>query len=708
MPRVPNYQPGQIGPVRTTGQRFQAPSGPGAAGILAEGLAGAARALSVQDRINAENDETQSRLALAQVRGEYASAVDQYKATKLGAARSGQEGFDKGLDAIRDRVLESATSPRMRKMIETGLIDIDGSARRMGASHAFSESRAETSASFGIEQSSLIDAAVSSDSPQFRDATGLQLRDSVRRQLQFDGFDEEAAPQAYAVAEKAAMSKLHGGVLDRMFTSSDPDIDEVGQYLSAYRDELTSDLYIKTLTRLQGPLQERVDDYRADLIVAQPTEGDVPTSAAPGPWQSVAVNVARRFGIDPTEVAAVMSYETGGTFSPTIMGGKGGQYMGLIQFGPAERKKYGIDKSSEPEAWTKAVGDFLQDRGFKRGMGMLDLYSTINAGQPGRYSASDGNGTVRTHVAEILGAHKEKAKGWLGGTGVYSNAPRQWDKAVVFKQIDQRAAAEGWSPEATKRVRNVWAKRMSTDEGLLAEQRRAADESATGVLASAGDKFRTSMIPRATWSKLGPEQQIQFQNIEKQLTKAEEVKANGEAVVALHRMAAGGLGDQTKFAGLNLAKYRAYMTPGEYDELATAQVKAQQDLRNPKAQDTRGKIDGAILRAKKWVGIEVDKNPTEGFRVRRYMESRAADEAAGGKTLNDADFDRIFRDATREFAWQNTVLGVGTSKTNKRSSEALSPNYRSIIASSFRRANGRDPSEDEIVAAWDAMGKPGS
>lgn len=77
-----------------------------------------------------------------------------------------------------------------------------------------------------------------------------------------------------------------------------------------------------------------------------------------------------------------MSYETGGTFSPTIMGGKGGQYMGLIQFGPSERKKYGIDKASSPEDWTKAIGDYLQDRGFKRGMGVLDLYSTINAGTP--------------------------------------------------------------------------------------------------------------------------------------------------------------------------------------------------------------------------------------------------------------------------------------------------------------------------------------
>lgn len=130
-------------------------------------------------------------------------------------------------------------------------------------------------------------------------------------------------------------------------------------------------------------------------------------------WQSVAGNVAKTFGLNPTDVAAIMSYETGGTFSPTVMGGKGGRYMGLIQFGEWERQKYGITAQSTPEQWTTAITSFLNDRGFKPGMGVLDLYSTINAGRPGRYGASDGNGTVRSHVQKILGEHRGKAEAWL-------------------------------------------------------------------------------------------------------------------------------------------------------------------------------------------------------------------------------------------------------------------------------------------------------
>ncbi|MGE4307183.1 MAG: AcrB/AcrD/AcrF family protein [Novosphingobium sp.] len=702
MPVVPNYQPGQVGAVRTTSERFQAPSGPGAGGVLAEVAAGAARLADTADRIAEENDQTQARKAASEARVKLAGAFDQYKTLELGAARAGQEGYDTGLKDIASSLLGSATTPRMRAMMEETINPLLADYQRLGASHALTQSRKETATSFTLEQSSIVDVASASDDPAFRDQQGLALRDSVRRQLQFEGYDEKAMPEAYAVAEKAAMSRMHGGVLNRLFASPDPDIDEVGQYLTAYRDEMTSDLYTKTLERMQGPLQERIDDYRADLIDVPPAEGAGPTGPPPGPWQGVAVSVAKRFGLDPSDVGAVMSYETGGTFSPTIMGGTGGQYMGLIQFGPSERKKYGITKTSTPDQWTKAIGDFLEDRGFKRGMGMLDLYSTINAGTPGRYEASDSNGTVRTHVEKILGAHKEKAKGWLGGAAIYDNAPRQWDKAAVFDAIERKAVSEGWSPEAVKRVKSIWTRRMSTDEGLLSEQRRAADEAATTVLANSGDNFRTSMIPRETWNALGPDQKVQFQNIEQQVKKAQAPTANSDTVVALHRMAAGTRSDQVKFSTANLAKYRPFMTPGEYDELATAQARIQQDLRNPKAMDVRGKIDSAIRRAKAWSGIEVDKDASEAFRVRRYMEDRAIEEASR-REMSDADYDRLFRDATRTV---KTEAWFGLWSGEERSSEVLSPNYRAQIERSFRRANGRDPTEEEVQKAWEAMGQP--
>lgn len=187
-----------------------------------------------------------------------------------------------------------------------------------------------------------------------------------------------------------------------------------------------------------APGNRLVDPRTGKLIAEAPfaprsvtlSEGQTAVEYNPSgdPWAGVAVNVARQFGLDPVQVGAVMSYETAGTFSPTIMGGKNGNYMGLIQFGPEERQRYGINQNSTPEQWTQAITGFLTDRGFKPGMGIEDLYSTINAGSPGRYNASDGNGTVRGHVGKILSQHVPKAQQWLsGGQGrvIGQGAPRR-------------------------------------------------------------------------------------------------------------------------------------------------------------------------------------------------------------------------------------------------------------------------------------------
>ncbi len=67
----------------------------------------------------------------------------------------------------------------------------------------------------------------------------------------------------------------------------------------------------------------------------------------------------------------------------------------------------------------KAVVKYLKHRGFREGMSILDLYSTINAGSPGRYGASDANnggapGTVLDKVTKQMGGHRAKARALLG------------------------------------------------------------------------------------------------------------------------------------------------------------------------------------------------------------------------------------------------------------------------------------------------------
>lgn len=136
------------------------------------------------------------------------------------------------------------------------------------------------------------------------------------------------------------------------------------------------------------------------------------------------IATAYAVGANPVDLATALSYETGGTFNPTISGPttQWGTHRGLIQFGEPQAAQYGVDWSRPVKSQLGpdgAVARYLVDNGFKPGMGLLDLYSTINAGAPGKYNASDANnggaaGTVRDKVLGQMDQHREKALALLG------------------------------------------------------------------------------------------------------------------------------------------------------------------------------------------------------------------------------------------------------------------------------------------------------
>ena len=133
---------------------------------------------------------------------------------------------------------------------------------------------------------------------------------------------------------------------------------------------------------------------------------------------------AQSLGISPIDLATAISYETAGTFDPMKSGPttQWGQHRGLIQFGEPQAQKYGVDWKNPvgsqlgPDG---AVAKYLRDTGVKPGMGLLDVYSAINAGGVGRYGASDANnggapGNVRDKVENQMAAHRQKAMALLG------------------------------------------------------------------------------------------------------------------------------------------------------------------------------------------------------------------------------------------------------------------------------------------------------
>jgi len=152
---------------------------------------------------------------------------------------------------------------------------------------------------------------------------------------------------------------------------------------------------------------------------------------------------AARDGYDPEHALRVFQYESSGR--PGIWGGKGGQYYGLFQAGPNERKQFGIDTEHPSEQnQIDAFGKFLHARGYKSGMPLIDMYSTVNAGSPGHYNASDGNGTVASHVQAMLHGSTPHATG--GSTTPASN-PYNFALNSLPAGMMQETSSEA-SPEA--------------------------------------------------------------------------------------------------------------------------------------------------------------------------------------------------------------------------------------------------------------------
>ena len=110
---------------------------------------------------------------------------------------------------------------------------------------------------------------------------------------------------------------------------------------------------------------------------------------------------AANLGTTPRDLATVIAHETIGTFSPSIRGGAGRRFVGLIQFGPKERADYGAHAGQTFSEQLGSAERFLKARGFKPGMSREDLYSTILAGAPGLYNRRDQNGSVRQHVQRM-------------------------------------------------------------------------------------------------------------------------------------------------------------------------------------------------------------------------------------------------------------------------------------------------------------------
>lgn len=159
-------------------------------------------------------------------------------------------------------------------------------------------------------------------------------------------------------------------------------------------------------------------------VPAQAPRREPPRAASTQGLREGILSTAASLGMDPRDLATIISYETAGTFDPTKRGPttQWGQHRGLIQFGEPQARQHGVDWNDPlgsqlgPDG---AVARYFRASGWRPGMGLLDAYSIVNAGGPGRYDASDASnggapGTVRDKVEGQMAGHRANAEQLLG------------------------------------------------------------------------------------------------------------------------------------------------------------------------------------------------------------------------------------------------------------------------------------------------------
>ncbi len=157
---------------------------------------------------------------------------------------------------------------------------------------------------------------------------------------------------------------------------------------------------------------------------------------------------ANALGVDVLDLAMIISFETGGSFSPAQRGGAGNRFLGLIQFGPEEQRRYGVSPSQSFESQLmSSVVPFLRDR-FAAvgkstfGASSLDLYRTIIGGNPlASLTARDAFGTsALSGVQTMLRSQRQQViDRFFGGSATNAEALQGRGTSELERFLQARA-----------------------------------------------------------------------------------------------------------------------------------------------------------------------------------------------------------------------------------------------------------------------------
>lgn len=467
-----------------------------------------------------------------------------------------------------------------------------------------------------------------------------------------------------------------------------------------------------TETRMFGLLTD-ANNNRETLVLAEEfvrgparpaaTDGTVPTVAL-APHQASVASELQGAGMSQAVVAGFLgNFEVEGGYSGAR--GDGGTASGIAQWRHERRANFRSQFGKDPhEASAAEQAQFVvweMNNPGAAGMTVAQRDQILAADTP--EVAAD---LIDRFYERSSGQHRSERQQHAARLHGGGEAPQRHDLETIYASINERAAAENWTPEKTERVKAQSARLVERDEVLLRREEDDSYEAALARVETLGDNFTDPSQLGDAYYRASEAQQRTLRNISEANLRAQSAvtaaPANGDVVRSLHRMAIEAPGE---FAGIDLRPYRAFMTPGEFDEVSTSQARAgvASGEWSPRAQ-----IQTAITWGENFGGVEI-ADDEDKYRVYRFMESRANQfrGESAGRVPAETDYQRWFREATAETRITNRFMGIDAlaPDSTTRAFDQLSTPYRAMIERQFRTAYGRDPTPEETQQWFDRMGE---
>lgn len=688
MPRVPVDQ-NQVGISEVNGTKFRAPDLSGTGGeALGRGLqrigAAVADYAEGQDQIQDHADKISARNEGLMFRKQVNSVLGEYKALQGKDATDQGAAFQAKLGELQKQYLERAGNPRMRRYLEElvapSLIDAQDSIADHSRTELFGYTKGTYESGVALAQQS---AAQFYGDPKQYGAAMAEGRDYLTKLAKLEGWDENTT----RAKELEFTTGVHSAVIGDMLEQVDPDLDAVQSYLSKHESEMTVAARRSVLADLQDPLQRRQAD--ADFMMAT-GGGIVAKATAPS-------TVSSR----ETMYAITVQSESGG--NPNAVSPVGARGLMQVMPGTSRDPGFGIRPSNGTPADDVRVGREYLDK-------MMQRYGNDPAKAWAAYNWGPGNldKAMAKHGANWLANAPKETRDYVAknmaqlGTGVSTEAPREWDKDATYNKIDAVAAKEGWTPERIERAKRRADQIISRDEDLLNRERRKAGDEATLLVTNLGDGFTSiNQIPAAVRARMDPLDVARFN---------EAARKNADARAAIPKNSPRSLElqilqrtDPDAFAKLNLAQEVGKVAPDELQGFVLKQAELVGQANKPKAYDPRSGINSAIEWGKKYGGVDV--SDSDFPKVYDAMDAYLQGVQAKKGTLDRADYDAAFKAAMRDIPTSGMFgLYRGSMKVYEVDTvDEIPSGRRAEIDRSFRAANGRDPTDGERLTMYRRM-----